>query len=139
MIISAFLVLLLKLNYSIEKFEKRNVDKHLIYTHCYNVIQIIKSDPEFYLHVENYYNLNGQNVHKLYNPDNKRHYISIYFDQYGQLTYQSNAFYFIYIILTLNDYTDYYDYYYNVRIDLSYVFSSSAAGAGVYFHVTKDK
>lgn len=139
LLISTFLVLLMKLNHSIEQFDKRSVDKHLMYTHFYNIIQIIKSDPDFYSHVEEYYNINGEKVHQLSTSDNKRYYISIYFDQFGNLTYQSNAYYFIYISLSLNDYTDYYDYYYLIRIDLSHIFSSQAASSGVYLHYSKNK
>ena len=139
LIISVFLVLLIKMNYSVSKFNARYFNKYLIYTHCHNIIQIIKSDPEFYSHAEYYYNINNEKVHDITTPDNKRYYLNIYFDQYGNITYQANAFYYIYISLTKNDYTDYYDYYYYIRIHLSNVVSSQTVGGGVYLHYSKNK
>ena len=119
--------------------ENKYIDKHLIFTHCYNVIQIIKSDPDFYSHVEKYYNINGEKVHNIYNTTDINYYLSIYFDEYGNLTYQSNAFYYIDISLVLRNYSDYYDYYYYLKIYKSNVVSSNISRAGVYLHYTKKK
>lgn len=139
MIISIFLVLLIKINYSFNELETKYIDKYLIYTQFHNVIQIIKSDPDCYLHIDDYYNINGEKVHNLVKVTEDKYNFSIYFDEFGNLTYQSNAFYYIDVTLVLNDYTDYYDYYYHVKLYKSNVVTSTISGPGVYLHYTKKK
>lgn len=139
MIISIFLVLLIKINYSFNELERKYIDKYLIYTQFHNVIQIIKSDPDCYLHIDDYYNMNGEKVHNLVKVTEDKYNFSIYFDEFGNLTYQSNAFYYIDVTLVLNDYTDYYDYYYHVKLYKSNVVTSTISGPGVYLHYAKKK
>ena len=132
-------MLIINLNYSLKDFENKYIDKYLMYVEYYNVLQIIKSDPNFFEHVERYYNIDNQIVHKLESTSEETHYISIYFDKAGNLTYQSNSYYFIYVTLSLREYSSYYDYYYNIKINKSNVTYTSSGSKGVYLHITKGK
>ena len=138
-LVSCFIILIFKLNYAQGNFQNKYTDKYRMFSNFYNVIQIIKSDPSFYEHIEQYYNINGENVCYVRREADKYYYIDIYFDEQGLLTYQSNACYYVYCALTLNDYTDYYDYYYSIRINISNVINSTNGSKGVYLHYTKNK
>ena len=139
LMISVFFVLIMNLTLSQNQFQHKYIDKFRMYNHFHNVIQIIKSDPSFFDHVEQYYNINGEAVHDITTPDNKFYYVNIYFDEDGLISYQANAYYFIHITLTLYDYTDYYDYYYYIRINRSNVTNTIIGSKGVYLHFTKNK
>lgn len=139
LVISIFIVLIINLSFSQSKYNKNYENKYLVYTAFYNVIQIIKSDPSFYSHVERYYNINGEKVHDLSTNDNELFYVNIYFDEQGLLTYQPNAYFLLYISLTLYDHGDYYDYYYYIKINESLVTGSLTNSKGVYLHFIENK
>lgn len=139
LMISVFIVLIINLSYSQRDYEKKYINKYAMYNNFYNIIQIIKSDPRFFEHVEWYYNIDGEVVHKINTSDNEKFYVSIYFDEKGLLTYQSNALYLLYIDLTLRDYSDYYDYYYYIYIKKSNVINTSTNSKGVYIHFIENK
>lgn len=136
-IVSVFSLLVLVLNKSIRSYQISDYGKYRLINHYYNILQIVKSDPTFYECVDKYYYLEDDNPYYLYKTSDGRHVLSIYFDKFGELSNQANAYYIIYITIRPTDYGDYCNYYYTMKITLSKEKYNKLIYSGGTFYVSK--